>query len=178
VSEDEAGPTLGSLGGWVRDGALAGALMTGAWIGPMFAWRVTQLTQQTLRPQDVQTLVVVVASGCVIGALFAPVLRLYAGLSLRLGTLPALAAGPVAGAAAGLALIYAIAWQVGSPPPPGLTEGFCVAGAGALGPPWAAYLAVRVRQRATIGVVIGAAVWTTVPTGLLAGVYVLMSVWR
>jgi hypothetical protein len=166
VADDEVPPTVGSLSGWIRDGALAGALMPGVVLGLMYAEQLARYGPGV----DVRDLGAAMGFGCALGALLAPALQLYTRLALRLGSLPALGAGPVAGSVAGVVLTYALAWMFDGHPPPLVWRDFALIGATgavALGPPWAAYVAVRLKQRATIGVVIGAVVWTTIPTAIL-----------
>jgi hypothetical protein len=117
---------------------------------------------------EVGVIAAATAAGAALGALLAPALWLYARLVLRLGLLPALLAGPPAGAAAGIGVLCALVWIFDGNLRDEVLLQFGVAGAGAAGPPWAAYLAVRHKQRATIGVVVGTAVWTILPAALLA----------
>ena len=169
TTEDQA-RTLGPLSDWITDGALAGLLMAGVGVGVLFC---TDLRRHSPHPEDAKIIAAAMAAGTVIGALLAPALRLYARLTLRLGVIPALLAGPVAGAAAGLVLTSTLEGRYAGIQDPRILALFGTLGAGASGPPWAAYLAVRVKQRSTIGVIIGAAVWTVVPSLFVAALFQL-----
>lgn len=153
---------LGTLGSWMRDGLVAGALLPPAALLTMLI--VLQALEGGKGDELVELVGLSLASGILGAALALLVVPGAWWLASRGWRLPplALSLGPSLGAGCALVLLELIAlmmdghrsaFSVGGP---ALRLGF---GALALGPPWMAYLAVRSRGRSGMPAVLGAIAW-------------------
>lgn len=159
--------SLGTLGSWLRDALLCGALMAFGAILPVY---VTKVHDVGPARSDLFVIVGVTLAGAAVGAFSAAPLWAASRLCWRLSPLLSMALGPCAGALSALLMFYMFGFiESGrlvdaSSTEKGLLLGF---GAFALAPPWVGYLAVRAKERSAIGIVLLSGVWAMAPSVLL-----------
>jgi hypothetical protein len=165
---------LGSLGSWVRDAVLAGALMPA---GALATVAVAYAQRDLLSPLFLDVLVTAVIVGGVLGALLGAPACLAARLVWRSGALPAFALGPAMGALGAPVALWGTELAMAGSSSTGALLAMAAFGAISFGPPWAAYLSVRSRGRSGLGVVLGAGLWAAGCALLLLGWAELRELW-
>ncbi|MCB9686642.1 MAG: hypothetical protein H6738_25630 [Alphaproteobacteria bacterium] len=163
----------GTLGTWARDGAVAGAVTAIVGWGLSIGVILVLLTGS---PQWDRLLAIVSATLVGASVLGAAAWSVGWWLVVRSRGLALAAVPAVAGLTAPLLALASLAPVVGaykvSTMPLEvwlLSVGF---GAVAVGPPWMAYVAVRIRGRSGLPVVLASVAWVVVPVGLMfAGLY-------